>query len=69
MNFNQPICDRDWDLSDRVLSKLPRSEREVLDRAVTRAADAADMFVSDGIHRAMNQFNASGGPPDEEESR
>src|SRR6266849_2815920 len=50
----------DRDLSDRVLSKFPRSERAVVDRAVTRAADAADTFVSDGIHLAMNRFNVDG---------
>ncbi len=61
--------DRERDLSDRVLSKFPRAEREVVDRAVTRAADAADTFVSDGVHLAMNRFNASGEPTGEEESR
>jgi len=61
--------DKAWDLSDRVLSRFPRSEREVVDRAVTRAADAADTFVSDGIHLAMNRFNASGEATGEEESR
>ena len=61
--------DPDWDLSDRVLSRFPRSERDVVDRAVTRAADAADTFVSDGVHLAMNRFNASGDAAGEEESR
>ncbi len=61
--------DRDRDLSDRVLSRFPRSEREVVARAVTRAADAADTFMSDGIHLAMNRFNANGEPTGEEESR
>jgi len=61
--------DREWDLSDRVLSRFPRTEREVVDRAVTRAADAVDTFVSDGVHLAMNRFNASGEPTSEEESR
>jgi hypothetical protein len=40
-----------------------------VDRAVTRAADAADTFVSDGVHLAMNRFNASGDATGEEESR
>jgi hypothetical protein len=34
-----------------------------------RAADAADTFLSDGLHLAMNRFNASGEPAGEEESR
>ena len=41
----------DWDLSDRVLSKFPRSERDVVDRAVKRAADAADTFITSGLDR------------------
>ena len=59
----------DRDLSDRVLSRFPRSERDVVDRAVTRAADAADTFVSDGVHLAMNRFNAGDEPAGAEESR
>jgi len=59
----------DWDLSDRVLSKFPRSEREIVDRAIARAADAVDTFVTDGLHVAMNRFNASDEASGEEESR
>jgi PTH1 family peptidyl-tRNA hydrolase len=59
----------DRDLSDRVLSRFPRSERDVVDRAVTRAADAADTFVSDGVHLAMNRFNAGDEAAGAEESR
>jgi PTH1 family peptidyl-tRNA hydrolase len=59
----------DWDLSDRVLSRFPRSERDVVDRAVARAADAADTFASDGLHLAMNRFNASDEAAGEEENR
>jgi PTH1 family peptidyl-tRNA hydrolase len=50
----------DWDLSDRVLSKFPPDERDAVDRAIMRAADAVEMFVSDGVHAAMNRFNAAG---------
>ena len=59
----------DWDLSDRVLSKFPPGERDVVDRAITRAADAVEMFVSDGIHAAMNRFNAAEDQSTEEETR
>jgi peptidyl-tRNA hydrolase, PTH1 family len=59
----------DWDLSDRVLSKFPPSERDVVDRAITRAADAVETFVSDGIHAAMNRFNAAEDQSTEEETR
>jgi len=51
--------DRNWDLADRVLSRFPPSEREVVDAAIARAADAVEAFVSDGVEMAMNRFNAS----------
>ena len=33
-------------------------ERDAVEAAVLRAADASVMFVTDGIERAMNAFNA-----------
>ena len=50
----------DWDLSDRVLSKFPPTERTVVDAAINRAADAVEVFLTDGVHVAMNRFNATG---------
>ena len=50
----------EWDLSDRVLSKFPPGERDVVDRAVARAADAVESYVADGLHLAMNRFNVAG---------
>ena len=50
----------EWDLSDRVLSKFPPSERDVVDRAIARAADAVETYVTDGLHLAMNRFNVAG---------
>jgi PTH1 family peptidyl-tRNA hydrolase len=50
----------EWDLSDRVLSKFPPSERDVVDRAIARAADAVETYVTDGLHVAMNRFNVAG---------
>src|SRR5713101_8969406 len=49
----------EWDLSDRVFSKFPPSERSVVERAIKRAADAVETFVEEGVHVAMNRFNAS----------
>jgi len=60
--------DRASDLSDRVLSRFPPAEREVMDRAVARAADATEAFVHDGIRVAMNRFNAAGETMAEEET-
>ena len=45
------------DLADHVLTKFDRDERENVDAAIGRAADAAQLFVTDGIGQVMNRFN------------
>ena len=45
------------DLADHVLAKFERDERENVDAAVGRAADAAELFDTDGIGPVMNRFN------------
>ena len=47
------------DLADHVLSKFEPVERVTIEAAVLRAADAAEMFVAEGIERVMNTFNAA----------
>lgn len=47
------------DLADHVLGKFEPVERDTVSAAVLRAADAAEMFLSDGIGRVMNAFNAA----------
>jgi PTH1 family peptidyl-tRNA hydrolase len=42
---------------DHVLSRLPKAERELLDVAIVRAADAVEVLLSEGINTAMTQFN------------
>ena len=54
-----------WDLADHVLSTFGREEREVVDRAVSRAADAV---AAEGIGATMNKFNAAGDKSAEEET-
>ena len=49
------------DVADHVLAKFEKDEVEEAARMVNRAADAAQMFVTDGIAAVMNQFN--GGDP------
>jgi PTH1 family peptidyl-tRNA hydrolase len=51
---------RESDLSDRVLSRFPPPERAAIDRAIVRAADAAEMFLEAGIRLTMNKFNVAG---------
>jgi peptidyl-tRNA hydrolase, PTH1 family len=50
----------DGDLSDRVLSKFPPVERPIVEAAIGRAADAVETFLQEGVHIAMNRFNAPG---------
>jgi PTH1 family peptidyl-tRNA hydrolase len=45
------------DLADHVLAKFDPEERIDVAEAVGRAADAAELFVSDGIVAVINRFN------------
>jgi PTH1 family peptidyl-tRNA hydrolase len=47
------------DLADHVLGRFEADEREIVSAAVLRAADATEVFLSDGIERVMNAFNAA----------
>jgi len=46
------------DLVDHVLSRFGHEERDDVARAIGRAADAAEVFVTEGIEQTMNGFNA-----------
>ena len=45
------------DLADHVLARFEPDEHAEIDRAILRAADAAEMFATDGIEKVMNLFN------------
>jgi len=45
------------DLADHVLSRFEPGEQDEIAAAIARAADAAEVFVSDGIEQVMNRFN------------
>lgn len=47
----------DYDMADWVLSKFTGEDRQVMDEAVRRAADAVECFLKDGPDRAMGKFN------------
>lgn len=45
------------DLADHVLARFDREERAAVDEAIGHAADAAELFVADGIEPVMNRYN------------
>ena len=45
------------DLADHVLARFETDERETIRLAVDRAADAAELFVTDSIEKVMNTYN------------
>ena len=45
------------DLADHVLTKFDRDEREDVEAAIGRAADAVELFIAEGIGPVMNRFN------------
>lgn len=50
------------DLADHVLAVFDGDEREEVDRAIARAADAVETFLAEGIEAAMNRYNRAGEP-------
>ena len=50
--------DDEKDLSDHVLAKFSADEWPIVERAIARAADAVELFVSNGVFAAMNRYNA-----------
>jgi len=49
------------DLADHVLARFDKEEAAAVARMITRAADAAETFLTGGIAAVMNQYN--GGDP------
>lgn len=47
------------DPADYVLQDFPNEERQVVSETLNRAAEAALLFVREGLETAMNQFNGS----------
>jgi peptidyl-tRNA hydrolase, PTH1 family len=48
------------DLADHVLARFETEEQPEIERAIARAADAGEMFSTDGISNVMNRFNIAG---------
>jgi PTH1 family peptidyl-tRNA hydrolase len=47
------------DMVDHVLGRFRPDERDTISAAILRAADASEVFISEGIERVMNVFNAA----------
>jgi peptidyl-tRNA hydrolase len=45
------------DLADHVLARFEPDERPVVDEAIGKAADAAELFIAEGSSAAMNRYN------------
>ncbi|MEZ5317301.1 MAG: aminoacyl-tRNA hydrolase [Vicinamibacterales bacterium] len=45
------------DLADHVLARFEPDEQAEIDRATIRAADAVEMWMSDGVEATMNAYN------------
>lgn len=46
-----------WDLADYVLSKFSKEDREIINKSIEKASDAALTVVRSGVEKAMNSFN------------
>lgn len=55
------------DLADHVLSRFDPVEQEEIAAAIARAADATEVFITDGIEQVMNRFNGVSGTTAEPE--
>ncbi len=47
-----------WDLADYVLSKFSKADREIINKSIEMAANAAIMIAARGVAEAMNTFNS-----------
>jgi PTH1 family peptidyl-tRNA hydrolase len=46
-----------FDLANFVLSNFPKTEESLLQDALSRAVDALEVYLKDGLEKAMNRFN------------
>jgi len=53
------------DMADYVLSRPPAKEREILDRAIETAVQAALCWITEGLDAAMNRYNKETAGPAE----
>jgi peptidyl-tRNA hydrolase, PTH1 family len=54
------------ELTDYVLSKLSRADREIAGQMVTDATDAVELIITEGVGKAMSKFNRRVPPLEED---
>lgn len=57
------------DLADHVLARFDADESAVVEDALERAADAAELFVAEGIEPVMNRYNRKADTAEADEER
>lgn len=57
-----------WDTANYVLGKFDSSDRDLINSAVVKSADAIEDWVRHGITKAMNRFNAPTAKPKKKKS-
>lgn len=46
-----------WDLADYVLGRFDAADRKLAEEGIIDAAQAAEVMITEGIQKAMNQYN------------
>jgi len=57
------------EITDYVLGKFEKSENELLEKVLERAAGQIDCWLEAGLQKAMSQFNGVIGPKNEEKKK
>ncbi len=47
----------EWDPANYVIGRFDESDRTLIDQAIMRSADAAEVWIGSGMQLAMNRFN------------
>ena len=52
------------EFTDHVLARFADQEIDKIEPAISRAVEAVEIFIKDGINVTMNQFNGKANPTD-----
>ena len=58
-----------WDVADYVLGKFSSEQAGEMEVSVARDADAVEVWIADGIQRAMNHFNDDPNKPKKKQNK